>query len=204
MGKNKRPYKLAYHVAMQVRGSLAGYCERIEIAGSIRRRVPLCGDIELVAIPTMHAEYDLFNNLVDKHNRLWEQLDKLMYEGKIFHAEPQRWGDKYRAFNFQTKNTDFWKVDLFTCQADNWGDTFLIRTGARDFSKWMVTPQKHGGALPDDMKHHQNMLWLLGSSGEMLEVHQLYEEQDWFDLCGLPFIPPEYRDEDRWLSYLKQ
>jgi DNA polymerase/3'-5' exonuclease PolX len=38
-------------IAERVKAELAPYCERIEIAGSVRRRKPQVKDIELVAIP---------------------------------------------------------------------------------------------------------------------------------------------------------
>jgi DNA polymerase/3'-5' exonuclease PolX len=41
----------ALAIAERTRAALAPYCDRIEIAGSIRRRNPSVKDIELVAIP---------------------------------------------------------------------------------------------------------------------------------------------------------
>jgi len=43
----------ALTIAEQCRKALAPYCERIEIAGSIRRGKPQVKDIELVAMPKM-------------------------------------------------------------------------------------------------------------------------------------------------------
>src|SRR3990167_7360212 len=41
----------AQEIAAQVLAELSPFCERCEIAGSIRRRKPEVGDIEIVAIP---------------------------------------------------------------------------------------------------------------------------------------------------------
>ncbi len=41
----------ALEIAEKTKELLAPYCERIEIAGSIRRKKPEVKDIELVAIP---------------------------------------------------------------------------------------------------------------------------------------------------------
>lgn len=44
-------YTKAYEIAIRVKELLTPHCERIEIAGSIRRKKPEVKDIEIVAIP---------------------------------------------------------------------------------------------------------------------------------------------------------
>jgi DNA polymerase (family 10) len=44
------PYARALAVAMRIREELAPYCEKIEIAGSLRRQRPEVGDIDLVML----------------------------------------------------------------------------------------------------------------------------------------------------------
>ena len=41
-------YNKALEIAEKTKAQLAPYCERIEIAGSIRRKKPDVGDIEIV------------------------------------------------------------------------------------------------------------------------------------------------------------
>jgi len=51
-GDGKRyPRKEAMEVAMNVCGALRECCERVEIAGSLRRGKPDCGDIDICVIP---------------------------------------------------------------------------------------------------------------------------------------------------------
>jgi DNA polymerase/3'-5' exonuclease PolX len=45
------PLKQAQSYAVRIRDWLAPYCERIEIAGSVRRECLFCQDIDLVCIP---------------------------------------------------------------------------------------------------------------------------------------------------------
>lgn len=45
------PYARAFAVATRIREELAPYSERIEIAGSLRRKRPEVGDIDLVILP---------------------------------------------------------------------------------------------------------------------------------------------------------
>jgi DNA polymerase/3'-5' exonuclease PolX len=48
--------KRAQEIASQVITKLAPYCERIEVAGSIRRRRPFVHDIDVVVIPTNQGQ----------------------------------------------------------------------------------------------------------------------------------------------------
>lgn len=188
----KRPYAQVLPIAQLIVERLAPYCQRIEIAGSLRRQKPTISDIEIVAIPKHEqrptAPASLFApSETAPHNLLWAYLDQLMQAGKIAHPTHKGWGDTYRKFTLTTTNGLTHKIDLFTATAENWGNTLLIRTGSADFSRWMVTPQSKGGALPDGYHH----------SGGMMHHHgrpiPLPEEADYFNLCGLPYIPPTDR-----------
>ena len=87
-------------------------CDRIEIAGSIRRRKPIVKDIEIVCIPrgkemyrfveTVNKWYKLKGEPTGKYTRrlLWEGIE----------------------------------LDLFIANRDNWGLIFAIRTGNAKFS----------------------------------------------------------------------
>ena len=50
----------AREIAEGVKAKLAPHCERIEIAGSIRRGKPVVGDIEIVCVPHQVQAMDLF------------------------------------------------------------------------------------------------------------------------------------------------
>ncbi|MEW6287659.1 MAG: hypothetical protein AB1509_15670 [Chloroflexota bacterium] len=56
--KTKLPLPEAQKIAARVIDALAPHCQRIEVAGSIRRQSPQVGDIEIVCQPKTGA--DLF------------------------------------------------------------------------------------------------------------------------------------------------
>ena len=199
---SKRPYAEAENIARNLVAGLEPFCEQIEIAGSIRRMKPLIGDIEIVAVPEVEEQQDLFGDSGRTTSLLWKHLDKLLKAGKIFHGSPKRWGTKYRAFQAKTKRGQLYKVDLFTCFKENWGNTLLIRTGSKEFSRWMVSQKKLGGALPDDVFHQGNRLFRIGDTEN--EPLPMFTEKDWFDLCNLPFIPSIQREDEKWLNVVKQ
>lgn len=73
-----------------------------------------------------------------------------------------------------------------------WGVQIVIRTGAAEFSKRVVTQARKGGSLPNEMFVQSGGLYLKrwGSEPELIPTP---EEQDFFDRIGMPFIEPTRR-----------
>lgn len=150
------------------------HCERIEIAGSIRRGKAEVNDIEIVCIPKTHkVVYNMFDEIDERDNEFV----------KLVHRIPRVKGDglgKYIQF-LLPENI---KLDMFTATPRNWGYILAIRTGSAYFSHntlakgWRRAGYKgNGGMLEDEY-------------GNEVEVK---EEIDLFHLIGLPFVKPEAR-----------
>lgn len=144
MSKTKIPLKQAQALAEKIIKELSPACARIEVAGSVRRKKPEVGDIEIVCIPEM--QLDLFGDpsgsILDIH------LEQLAEAGRILKSEGEnkRWGPKWKSFHPAARPE--LKVDLFITTAPEWGYTFTIRTGPSDFSRLCVTPKQQGGFCP--------------------------------------------------------
>lgn len=174
---NKLTYATAFTVAQTLYGRLLPFCERIEIAGSIRRRKAQIGDIELVAIP--------------RGNQLYQALDERLSDGRIRHAEPKRWGEKWRAFQMNIPGIPWAvKVDVFIVTPETWGVLLMIRTGSGIFSRNMVSSPSVGGFMPDHFKVQDGRIWC---DGQMLETP---EEEDVFRAYGMAYVRPEDRTDD--------
>ena len=76
------------------------------------------------------------------------------------------------------------KVDVFTAAPETWGYIYMIRTGPREFSKWVVTELKRKGYKPEG----GTVLF----EGEPLS---LMSEKMVFDLLGIDYIEPEDRSK---------
>ena len=100
------PASEARRVAETLMGRLKPYCERIEIAGSLRRHRPEVHDIDLLAIPKTP------NSLV-----------RFFVEERI---KPSG-GEKYLKFMCQGISADLYLADRFT-----WPTLLLIRTGSKE------------------------------------------------------------------------
>jgi DNA polymerase/3'-5' exonuclease PolX len=173
----KYPYAEVMEIAQRLVLAIAPYCEREPvIAGSLRRKKEMVGDIEIVAVPKLHK--DLFGVPVLTGG---SEVDVWMNSQGIW---PTASGPKMKQF--------YWggmKVDLFL-QPDpaTWGVNLMIRTGSAEFSHWMVTPQGQGGACPDALSFKDARIW---RNGKALLTP---EEEDVFHILGLAWIAPEDRD----------
>lgn len=174
----KRPYALMSQMANQLVKKLTPACERIEVAGSIRRRKQMVGDIEIVLIPK-HIT-DLFGAPTGT-----TEIDVLLSQWPINRIKN---GQKYKQFTFTGNSGDLYTVDLFI-QPDpaTWGVNFLIRTGSSEFSHRIVTAKSQGGLMPDDLAVREARVWRNGVA------MPTPEERDVFELWGMDYIKPEER-----------
>ena len=158
-------------------GELMHGCERLEIAGGVRRCKPDVHDLELVAIPKIVTVSDLFGNPTNHYSMLDAELHRLTGLLKL------SGGKKYQKYMLPEGIT----LDLFITTADQWGWIYTLRTGHKDFGHWLVTPRRHGGALPGYIKSQGG--WLTNGNGPI----RTPEESDVFRMLGVEWFEPQYR-----------
>lgn len=185
----------AMPVATRLVELLADACERIEIAGSLRRRVGEVGDIELVAAPRYEAAPDGFFG-VEQVDLLTMRLARLMVDQVLVPRDVEvhradgsievqrRIGDRYQALTFEAL-----PVDLFIVRPPaDWGVVLTIRTGPADWSERLVTEIKRR-RLAVTQGHLVDTL-----TGERKPCP---EERDFFAWIGQPWLDPVDRRADR-------
>lgn len=156
----------ALEIGEKVKALLAPHCERIEIAGSIRRKKPDVKDIEIVAIPKPF-DIGLFESGIATVVNQWQKV-----KGELPCKHTQR------------ILTEGIKLDLFFAEPGNWGLIYAIRTGSEDFShKVLATGWVKRGYKSKD--------GYLIANGNKIAVP---EEKDLFKKIGIPFIAPEFRN----------
>lgn len=165
-------------IAHRLRTLLAPACERIEIAGSLRRLKPEVGDIELVAIPRRAP------NLLGEPGEsiLSGLLVALLRDGVLLPAHKN--GNKYKQF--------YWgqlpalQIDLYVTTPEEWGVRFTLSTGSADFNRRLVLSRQRGGLLPSCYEIRDNRVWFKNTP------LPTPEERDVFTLIG-GWVPPEER-----------
>lgn len=179
MSKTKIPLSQAQGLADKIIKELAPVCQRIQVAGSVRRKKKMVGDIEIVCIPL--TQVDLFGDPTG--SLLDPELEYLIEEGRIIRGD--KWGTKYKKFH--PVALPELGIDLFITTPNEWGYTFTIRTGSADFSRRIVTPKQQGGFLPGHLRVSECRLW------EGMTALSTPEERDFFEALGLGWIEPEDR-----------
>lgn len=166
-------------------------CERYEVAGSIRRRKPDVGDVDIVAIPKVAeiAAGDMFGTPTDT-NLLWARLDALLAGGEIkkhikdTKAGPRtKWGDICRAVEWRGC---CYEINL--AHLDNWGVVLAVRTGPEEVSKDLVTRiQRYGYRSRDGF-----FIYDIKSTPAATLI-PVRTEEAFFKMAGLQCLPPERR-----------
>lgn len=189
--KTTMPLEQALKIAEYYRDELAPYCERIEIAGSIRRKKSEVGDIEMVAIPKFKSisEANLFGER-GQYNALETVIQEAHQNGMGLIKNGSRYKQLVLPKNILGKgsNADVIYMDLFiVLPPSQWGVQLLIRTGPAEFSKKAVTQRRIGGWLPSDC---------VVKDGQVLRngiLIPMSEEEDFLALIGKPGLKPEER-----------
>ena len=174
----KTPLDIAREYAVQFAKQIEPVCERVEIAGSIRRQKPKVGDIEIVAIPK--PSEDLFGNKSYNPDIVYRAIQGDMLNPPQFEKQ----GQFYARFKFCGMDTD-----LFLTTPEKWGCIFMIRTGSSDFSRRIMTRKWQGGYCPDNLSFRDGRMW----SADSTEPLDTPEEIDVFRNLGLGWIEPENR-----------
>lgn len=185
---------IARAAAEELVAALAPACDRVEIAGSIRRGAPLVSDIEIVAIPRMDVTSgDLWGTPVEI-DMLADLLDQLRASGALplraveIHRKDgtveigHRDGASYKALEVQG-----FPVDLFIVHDPaQWGVIYTIRTGPAEWSHRLVTDcQKYLRRVDGGYLYR---------SGKRVPCP---EERDFFEGIGQPWVEPAERNAGR-------
>ncbi len=151
MTETKVRYQLvdAEYTAEILVGLIGPYCERIEIAGSIRRRRPDVGDMELVCIPKTETRADIDSGdqaiLFDfapaepvevdlLHEFLTDLVDRDV--GILSHRLDSRGRKTFGKLNKNlVHDPSGIPVDVFATTPQNWGMAMFVRTGPKEWVK---------------------------------------------------------------------
>lgn len=184
--------------AQAIISALEAGCERIQVAGSVRRGKAKVGDIEIVAQPRM-SKSGLFGT--ERQSDLDPLLEQLVQAGKLARTKD---GPRFKQFRILTTRRRI-MLDLFLADADNWGLILAIRTGPSDYSRLIVTQRCRQGYLDDMHRVDKGYVWRLllpGSEpakrttiidGQTYALVPVPEETDYFNLLQGGYVPPEKR-----------
>ena len=159
-------YNEALKIANKYLELLRPHCDRIEIAGSIRRKKPEVKDIEIVCIPKPY-ETGLFESGIAM---VVNTLEKV--KGEL----PCKYTQRILPEGI--------KLDLFFAEYGNWGLIYAIRTGSAEYSHKVLA----NGWVK---RGYKSIDGFLTYNGKQILVPK---EEQLFSRIGLPFVEPENRN----------
>jgi DNA polymerase/3'-5' exonuclease PolX len=154
-------------------------CDKIEVAGSVRRGKSEVGDVDIVALP---KAVDLPGGLcgvvkVDP-STVWKNLipKALVKSGLKLEVS----GKELHRFSFPSGL----QVDVYRARSKTWGVILLIRTGSKEHNVKLCTLARSKGLM-------------LSASQGVIENHNIVAcrtEEGIFSALGLKFVEPKDRE----------
>lgn len=182
--KPKYPRDKALEVANSLVRLLGPWCERIVIAGSLRRGKKEVGDVELLMIPKYETRpVDMF--ISGNFDPADEYLNSLLLPGLI-KKRPSKigvftWGPKNKlAIHSETGIP----VDFFTTNLECWFVALVIRTGSLETNLKLTN-----GAIAKGGTLHAYG----GFTDRYGRTVYPKSEREVFELCGVQYLEPEER-----------
>jgi DNA polymerase/3'-5' exonuclease PolX len=189
----------AVEIAKAFVAELDGTYDQLIVAGSLRRRLAYCGDVEIVAVPKVEQQSDgLFEDMATAVDRLDARMMALLDNDELAqrrksNGDLMAWGPTWKSVTFRGR-----PIDLFTPCAERLGWILILRTGPAAFSRQLVVPKRDDNGRPGRTKDRRPGLlpihiksvdgWLCyRTSGERIPTPT---EQSVFDLFNIPYIEP--------------
>lgn len=173
--------ELAQRCTARLKDWLGPFCERIEVAGSIRRCRGVVGDIDLVVIPKIHERHDLFGQPEARDNLTAMEIQRrCTAEG----WRVDKAGEDYISFvTSGSAGKEPVQVDIWFAAPETFGTVWLCRTGSASHN---ITLSQRAQALGGHWQPHKGVT-IRGRR------HAASTEAEVFAALNLPFVNPEDR-----------
>jgi len=187
MTTRRFPYTLAHHVATAIVENLRPACERIKIAGSLRRRRDMVHDIDMVLIPRLERvqapQRGFFADTDTVEQRAIDRvLTDLQDAGRITDLALSG-----KIVRFVATKSGI-PIDLYLAKESTWATILLIRTGSKEHNIRLAQEARKRGLI-------------LKADGTGLinprtgaPVGAFREEGHLFKFLGRRYVEPEYRE----------
>ena len=182
--KQRYPRAAALKVAKELCDALAPACERIIVAGSLRRRKADVGDVEILYIPKVGMIRDgLFEQEKSLADLAIADLERRCVLSRRLNANgSEMFGDKNKLMRHTLSGIP---VDLFATTAECWANYLVCRTGGAETNKAICM-----AAMRQGWKWNPYGPGFTDREGAVVRVAS---EREVFELAGLAFQEPEDR-----------
>lgn len=183
--KQRWPRAVALEVADALRARLKPFCDELMVAGSIRRRKPTVGDIELLYIPRFaERPADLFTtkqvSLAD------EEIERMLADGTLTKRLSKAGFETWGALNKLAVHSSGLPVDLFASYPQNWSNALVCRTGPAESNARIATLAQRNG-------YKWNVAGMGFTRLSDGAAFPMDSERAVFEFVGLPYAEPWLR-----------
>lgn len=181
------PLEVAQKIAVEICYKLQPFCEKINIAGSVRRRKPEVKDIEIVCVPKQETQYDMFGTPFTS-GRSTGFRDSVLALGEIIKGGTN---GKY----IQIKLPQGINLDLFIPDDFDYYRQYAIRTGSADYAaKVIATGWKKKGWCGSDKG--------LRKISDCIETKTPDGKSKWKCVKQNAELPPVWQSEEQFFEWL--
>ena len=193
-------YQTAATLAVALCEQLKPYCDRIHIAGSIRRHKADVKDIEIVCLPKSNPVKNLFGDVIGRE--IEGGFVTTVY-GLDAHVLKGSTSGRYMQLDYRFDDGRV-NVDLFMPEATDFIRQYVIRTGSSDYVTSRIAwawKRKGWCGTPDGLRLQKDCVERK-SSGKSIwtcpvvkpTLPPVWEtEQEFFEWLEVPFIHPSQR-----------
>jgi len=184
--KPRFPNAIGMKVAAELCAALKPVCEKLVVAGSLRRRKPTVGDVEILYIGKTEVRQDpadmfasITVNLADEAIAAFVKSYVLERRKNVNGSE--MYGPKNKLMRHLATGLP---VDMFAATAENWNNYLVCRTGPADSNTRICMAAQERG-------------WKWNPYGAGFsrdgEIRPMTSEKEVFAFVGLPYSEPEQR-----------
>lgn len=174
-------------IANKILLELLPYCNKIDIAGSVRRKREYVKDIEIVCVPKTNLSFDVFDFPQINRDRLF--IKQVYALGRLVKGNPIN--GRYVKILVR----DEIKIDIFITTPEDYYRIFAIRTGPAEYSHktiarkwsqmgWVGTPE--GLRLKKQIDQEEKPI-------NLILPPAWKSERDFFAWLGIVYLDPEDR-----------
>lgn len=173
---------VALLAARKICAALKPVTERLIVAGSLRRRKPTVGDVEVLFVPKFEerqvdllhrAPFDLAAEVIER------MIEAGVLEQRLSVTGAPSWGGKNKLATHVSTGIP---VDLFTATEANWWNYLVCRTGPKESNMAIAAAAQAKGWKWNP--------YGAGFSGPMGAKHVVGSEAEVFEFVGLPYREP--------------
>ena len=181
------PLEVAQKIAVDICYKLQPFCEKINIAGSVRRKKPEVKDIEIVCVPKQETQYDMFGTPFTS-GRSTGFRDSVLALGEIIKGGTN---GKY----IQIKLPQGINLDLFIPDDFDYYRQYAIRTGSADYAaKIIATGWKKKGWCGSDKG--------LRKMSDCVETKTPDGKSKWKCVKANAELPPVWESEEDFFNWI--